>query len=68
LLTGFRLIFGVTIEEEALNGAFFIGFQRLTAIRTEISVLITAARGLMRAFAASYVGRNRRFFRRKITL
>ncbi|MGN1354013.1 MAG: hypothetical protein ACI4V2_03785 [Alloprevotella sp.] len=64
-LQPFPLIFGVSIEEEALDGAFFVGNQRLTAIRIEISGLIPATRGLMAENAGSHLFGNRSFMERK---
>lgn len=50
----FPLIFGVTTEEEALDGAFFVGIQRVVAIRTGFSGLIPVARALMVAIPVSH--------------
>lgn len=58
----------VTIEEEALIGAFFIGLKRVTAIRREISGLMPAPRGLMGRNAASHLGGIRPFSGREISI
>ena len=57
----FPLIFGVTTEEEALEGAFFVGIQRVVAIRTGFSGLIPVARALMAAIPVSHFLSERPF-------
>ena len=53
--TLFHLIFGVSIEEETGKYTYFIVLQRVTVIRTEISVLIPATIVLMGENAASHL-------------
>ena len=57
----FPLIFGVTTEKEALDGAFFVGIQRVVAIRTGFSGLIPVARALMAAIPVSHFLSERPF-------
>ena len=64
----FPLIFGVTTEEEALDGAFFVGIQRVVAIRTGFSGLIPVARALMAAIPVSHFLSERPFEGQKIAI